>query len=106
MSRRSEEKKAEQADRLAEKRAREALASGVDARDPSWTQKPAKPGRASQKKAAKTSRPRELYVPPRGWMGPGGGRVGYMDPPTMWRATTVQACGMWPFAAGSGSPMT
>ncbi|WP_435879781.1 ATP/GTP-binding protein [Streptomyces flaveolus] len=28
-----------------------------------------------------------------------------MDPPTMWRATTVQACGMWPFAAGSGSPM-
>ncbi|WP_436847530.1 ATP/GTP-binding protein [Streptomyces aureus] len=29
-----------------------------------------------------------------------------MDPPTMWRATTVQACGMWPFAAGSGSPMT
>ncbi|MGW5640774.1 hypothetical protein ACWEWQ_39575, partial [Streptomyces sp. NPDC003832] len=32
--------------------------------------------------------------------------VGYMDPPTMWRATTVQACGMWPFAAGSGSPMT
>nr|WP_237519368.1 ATP/GTP-binding protein [Streptomyces sp. HUCO-GS316] len=24
----------------------------------------------------------------------------------MWRATTVQACGMWPFAAGSGSPMT
>ncbi|WP_260695940.1 ATP/GTP-binding protein [Streptomyces sp. IB201691-2A2] len=29
-----------------------------------------------------------------------------MDPPTMWRATTVQACGLWPFAAGSGSPMT
>ncbi|MFE6526705.1 ATP/GTP-binding protein [Streptomyces sp. NPDC057794] len=45
-------------------------------------------------------------MPPRGWYGPGGGRVGYLDPPTMWRATTVQACGMWPFAAGSGSPMT
>ncbi|MFI6661395.1 ATP/GTP-binding protein [Streptomyces sp. NPDC050523] len=29
-----------------------------------------------------------------------------MDPPTMWRATTVQACGLWPFAAGSGAPMT
>ncbi|KIF01440.1 ATP/GTP-binding protein [Streptomyces sp. RSD-27] len=24
----------------------------------------------------------------------------------MWRATTVQACGLWPFAAGSGAPMT
>lgn len=50
--------------------------------------------------------PKQLYVPPRGWYGPGGGRVGYLDPPTMWRATTVQACGMWPFTAGSGSPMT
>ncbi|WP_331751812.1 ATP/GTP-binding protein (plasmid) [Streptomyces globisporus] len=29
-----------------------------------------------------------------------------MDAPTMWRATTVQACGLWPFAAGSGSPLT
>ncbi|MFJ4633960.1 ATP/GTP-binding protein [Streptomyces sp. NPDC088847] len=29
-----------------------------------------------------------------------------MDPPTQWRATTVQACGLWPFAAGSGAPMT
>ncbi|MFF4168564.1 ATP/GTP-binding protein [Streptomyces sp. NPDC001744] len=29
-----------------------------------------------------------------------------MDPPSMWRATTVQACGLWPFAAGSGAPMT
>ncbi|MET9321065.1 ATP/GTP-binding protein [Streptomyces sp. NPDC003038] len=28
-----------------------------------------------------------------------------MDPPSMWRATTVQACGLWPFAAGSGAPM-
>ncbi|MFJ8017577.1 ATP/GTP-binding protein [Streptomyces sp. NPDC096339] len=29
-----------------------------------------------------------------------------MDPPSMWRSTTVQACGLWPFAAGSGAPMT
>ncbi|WAZ25692.1 ATP/GTP-binding protein [Streptomyces cinnabarinus] len=111
MSRRSEERKAEQADRLAEKQAREALASGLSERsglDPSWTQKPVKPGKKGRQ--AKTdsdkARPRQPYVPPRGWLGPGGGRVGYMDPPTMWRATTVQACGMWPFAAGSGSPMT
>lgn len=66
-------------------------------------------GTPSGKKGGKEKappRPKELYVPPRGWYGAGGGRVGYMDPPTMWRATTVQACGMWPFAAGSGSPMT
>ncbi|MEK8104341.1 hypothetical protein NKG94_02760 [Micromonospora sp. M12] len=24
----------------------------------------------------------------------------------MWRATTVQACGLWPFSAGSGAPMS
>ncbi|MFD0822725.1 ATP/GTP-binding protein, partial [Micromonospora zhanjiangensis] len=35
----------------------------------------------------------------------GGGRVGSLDPPALWRATTVQACGLWPFASGSGSPM-
>src|SRR5204863_9992243 len=45
-------------------------------------------------------------APARGWPGPGGGQIGYLDPPTMWRATTVQACGLWPFAAGSGAPMT
>ncbi|WP_235215764.1 ATP/GTP-binding protein [Phaeacidiphilus oryzae] len=44
--------------------------------------------------------------PPRGWPGPAGGQIGHLDPPTMWRATTVQACGLWPFAAGSGAPMT
>ncbi|WP_260609295.1 ATP/GTP-binding protein [Streptomyces sp. WAC 01325] len=42
----------------------------------------------------------------RGWPGRAGGQVGHMDPPTMWRATTVQACGLWPFAAGSSTPMT
>ncbi|MET4659389.1 hypothetical protein ABID80_003105 [Streptomyces sp. PvP037] len=123
MSRR-EEKRAEQADRLAELRAREelgALRAGAGAA------RPGKPGRKERKEREKAgraeehgdgggkgkggkkkaaSRPREPYVPPRGWYGAGGGRVGYLDPPTMWRATTVQACGMWPFAAGSGSPMT
>ncbi|MEU1888859.1 ATP/GTP-binding protein [Micromonospora rifamycinica] len=49
---------------------------------------------------------RELPVPTRGWEGAGGGRVGYLDAPTMWRATTVQACGLWPFSAGSGAPMS
>ncbi|HSY00345.1 MAG TPA: ATP/GTP-binding protein, partial [Streptomyces sp.] len=49
---------------------------------------------------------RPQTAPPRGWFGPGGGQVGHVDPPAMWRATTVQACGLWPFAAGSGAPMT
>ncbi|MGW8949458.1 ATP/GTP-binding protein [Streptomyces sp. NPDC055709] len=42
----------------------------------------------------------------RGWPGPAGGRVGHVDPPAMWRATTVQACGLWPFVTGSGAPLT
>jgi hypothetical protein len=27
-----------------------------------------------------------------------------MEAPAMWRGTSVQVCGLWPFAAGSGSP--
>ncbi|AEB44817.1 ATP/GTP-binding protein [Micromonospora maris] len=49
---------------------------------------------------------REDSVPHRGSYALGGGRVAAVDPPTMWRATTVQACGLWPFASGSGAPMT
>ncbi|PTH89770.1 ATP/GTP-binding protein [Streptomyces sp. A244] len=119
MSRR-EEKRAEQADRLAELRAGEELAAlraGAGAArpgDPGRGKGPGEDGGARSRRGRKGhrgrnesgSRPRGLFVPPRGWYGPGGGRVGYLDPPTMWRATTVQACGMWPFAAGSGSPMT
>ncbi|SER74689.1 hypothetical protein SAMN04487983_102181 [Streptomyces sp. yr375] len=42
----------------------------------------------------------------RGWTGPAGGRVGHADPPSLWRATTVQACGLWPFAASATAPTT
>jgi hypothetical protein len=49
---------------------------------------------------------RDDSVPHRGSHAPGGGRVATLDPPTMWRATTVQACGLWPFISGSGAPMT
>ncbi|GAB2919416.1 ATP/GTP-binding protein [Streptomyces heilongjiangensis] len=42
----------------------------------------------------------------RGWTGPGGGQVGHADPPSLWRATTVQACGLWPFAASATAPTT
>lgn len=42
---------------------------------------------------------------PRGWVGRGGGSSTYVQAADEWRATTVQACGLWPFAAGTGSPM-
>lgn len=42
---------------------------------------------------------------PRGWPGRGGGRVGYVEAPPEYRGTTVQVCGLWPFIAGSGTPM-
>ncbi|WP_248844195.1 ATP/GTP-binding protein [Streptomyces hirsutus] len=108
MSRRSEERRAERADQLAEERARAALAAGQGPYDPSWAAGPLRAEQRSGGAGSRKSPPRarEPYIPPRGWYGVGGGRVGYLDPPTMWRATTVQACGMWPFAAGSGSPMT
>lgn len=49
--------------------------------------------------------PREPGVRSRGWRGPGGGTVGYVESPQEWRATTAQLCGLWPYAAGSGSPV-
>ncbi len=42
---------------------------------------------------------------PRGWPGRGRGSVPYLQAPMEWRATTNQVCGLWPFAAGTGSPM-
>lgn len=57
-----------------------------------------------KERAAKNNRADS--VPHRGSYSLGGGRVGPLDPPTMWRATTVQACGLWPFVSGSGAPMT
>ncbi|MFB6723535.1 ATP/GTP-binding protein [Kribbella sp. NPDC056345] len=42
---------------------------------------------------------------PRGWPGMGGGYSTYLQAPQEWRGTTVQVCGLWPFAAGTGSPM-
>lgn len=136
MSRRREEKLAERADRLAEEQALTAPAPGGTGAQPwqepagrkkrskaaksaasdsattlapgtAPTGRPAPPDKPARSGKEKTpGKAKELFVPHRGWYGVGGGRVGYMDPPTMWRATTVQACGMWPFAAGSGSPMT
>lgn len=41
----------------------------------------------------------------RGFPGPGGGAVGYVEAAPEWRGTTSQVCGCWPFVAGSGTPM-
>ena len=40
----------------------------------------------------------------RGWRGPGRGRVSYVEAPPEWRGTTVQVCGLFPFAVGGSSP--
>jgi len=52
-----------------------------------------------------TKQPRGPRPTPRGWPGPGGGMVGYIDPAPEWRGTTAQVCGLWPFGAGAGTPM-
>jgi hypothetical protein len=41
---------------------------------------------------------------PRGYRGPGNGRVSYVEPAPEWRATTVQACGLFPWAVGGSTP--
>lgn len=41
----------------------------------------------------------------RGWNRRGGGQVSYIEPAPEFRGTSVQVCGLWPFAAGSGTPV-
>jgi hypothetical protein len=49
---------------------------------------------------------KRLVEPPaRGWTTAGGGSSTYLQPPVRWRGTSVQVCGLWPFATGSGAPM-
>ena len=54
---------------------------------------------------ARSSTPTVRRPGARGWPGRGGGASLYVQAPDEWRATTNQACGLWPFAAGTGSPM-
>lgn len=63
------------------------------------TTSPAKP----EDQPGRSARP--VRTPSRGWSGPGGGRAGHLHPAAEFRATTLQVCGLWPFAAGTGSPM-
>lgn len=41
---------------------------------------------------------------PRGWLGRGRGHDAVLDAPTEYRGTTVQVCGLWPWAVGAGTP--
>lgn len=41
----------------------------------------------------------------RGWLGRGRGQSFYLQTPAEWRGTTMQVCGLWPFAVGAGTPM-
>ena len=45
-----------------------------------------------------------VVAPRRGWPGAGRGRAAHVEGAAEYQATTVQACGLFPFTAGSGSP--
>ncbi len=40
-----------------------------------------------------------------GWHGPGAGRASHVAPGVEYQGTTAQLCGLFPFVAGSGSPV-
>src|SRR5690606_25134280 len=61
--------------------------------------------RARAKKAPKQRELRPQRPPMRGWLGRGRGQSNYVQQADEWRGTTVQVCGMWPFAIGAGTPM-
>ncbi|MCF2526727.1 ATP/GTP-binding protein [Yinghuangia soli] len=68
-------------------------------------------GRGRQRDSAeepappKTPRRRIVRPGPRGYLGHGRGAASYVEAAPEWRGTTVQVCGLWPFAAGSGTPL-
>lgn len=54
---------------------------------------------------ARRGRTGAARIPARGFPGRGGGQATYVEAAPEWRATTRQVCGLWPFIAGSGTPM-
>ncbi len=62
--------------------------------------------RQADEAAAKRARRQPRRAGGRGWRGAGRGAAGYVPIPEQWRGTSVQVCGLWPFAAGTGSPMS
>ena len=47
----------------------------------------------------------EPLAPAWGWKAPPGGRAAHVAPGAEYQATTVQACGLYPFVAGAGAPV-
>ncbi|GAA4969857.1 ATPase [Yinghuangia aomiensis] len=60
------------------------------------------PGAPSRPRRGRTTADRPG---PRGLTGWARGRASHIETPTEWRGTTVQVCGLWPFGAGSGTPV-
>lgn len=73
----------------------------------------AQPGRKERRALASLEReqqqaeqkPRPRRPGPRGWFGPGAGRVNVVDPVVEYRGTTKQVCGLWPYPVGAGTLM-
>lgn len=66
-------------------------------------QKISRKERKEKKAAERELRP--IRPPMRGWIGRGRGQSVYVQQADEWRGTTVQVCGMWPYAIGTGTPM-
>lgn len=49
--------------------------------------------------------PKQSRPGPRGYRGKAAGYTSWIQPPDEWRGTSVQVCGLWPFASGTGTPM-
>lgn len=58
-----------------------------------------------KKKARKEKVVKPLRPGPRGWIGRGRGEDVLVEAPDEYRGTTKQACGLWPWIVGSGTPM-
>ena len=65
------------------------------------THRPPRPGRGHGPEM-----PREATAQPPawGWRIPGGGRAAHVTAAPEYQATTTQACGLYPYLAGSGTP--
>lgn len=63
------------------------------------------PAKQANAKNAATTQTSGALAPSWGWRIPGAGRVSHLSPGMEYQGTTVQLCGLYPYVAGSGSPM-
>jgi hypothetical protein len=62
-------------------------------------------GGVADEKPRRKARIVRTQMSDRGLYGVGGGRAAVLQAPREYRATTVQACGLWPFVTGASAPM-